>query len=112
MIPEAFDAGTGRSFGWSTLHHYRSKVSLMYWPLWSKRRRQPQLGLLEAHSCRNLTEASERAVLILRRRQATKLLEEWKMRLAELDRAGVAARRARLWAEDHPDARSSDAGTL
>jgi len=66
----------------------------------------------EAHSCRNLTEASERAVLILRRRQATKLVDKWKLRLAELDRAGVATRQARLWAEEHPDAGSSDAGTL
>jgi len=81
--------------------------------LWSKRRDASRnLGLLEAHSCRNLTEASERAVLILRRRQATKLVEKWKLRIAELDRAGVAARQARLWAEEHPDAGSSDAGTL
>jgi len=42
----------------------------------------------------------------------TVLEEKWKVRLTELDRAGVAARQARLWAEEHSDARSSDAGTL
>jgi len=47
-----------------------------------------------------------------RQQQATKLVEKWKLRLTELDRAGVAARQARLWAEEHPDERSSDAATL
>ncbi len=59
-----------------------------------------------AHAERMLARAEKR------HRQATKLLEKWKLRLAELDRTGVAARQARLWAEEHPDALSSDAGTL
>jgi hypothetical protein len=36
-----------------------------------------------------------------RSRQATKLVEKWKSRLAEVDRAGVAARQAELWSEEH-----------
>jgi len=36
-----------------------------------------------------------------RSRQAAKLVEKWKSRLAELDRAGVAARQAKLWADEH-----------
>ncbi len=59
-----------------------------------------------AHAERMLDRAEKR------HRQTAKLVEKWKLRLAELDRAGVAARQARLWAEEHPDAQSSDAGTL
>ena len=59
-----------------------------------------------AHAERMLARAEKR------HRQATKLLDKWKLRLAGLDRAGVAARQVRLWAEEHPDARSSDAATL
>jgi hypothetical protein len=33
--------------------------------------------------------------------QAAKLVDKWKSRLAELDRAGVAARQAKLWADEH-----------
>jgi hypothetical protein len=36
-----------------------------------------------------------------RSRQATKLVEKWKARLIELDRAGVAAKQAKLWSEEH-----------
>ena len=36
-----------------------------------------------------------------RSRQAAKLVEKWKSRLAELDRAGVAAKQAKLWSEEH-----------
>jgi hypothetical protein len=35
-----------------------------------------------------------------RSRQAAKLVDKWKQRLAELDRAGVAAKQARLWADE------------
>lgn len=35
-----------------------------------------------------------------RSRQATKLVDKWKSRLVELDRAGVAAKQARLWSEE------------
>jgi hypothetical protein len=36
-----------------------------------------------------------------RSRQAAKLVEKWKSRLVELDRAGVAAKQAKLWSEEH-----------
>jgi hypothetical protein len=35
-----------------------------------------------------------------RSRQAAKLADKWKLRLAESDRAGVAAKQARLWADE------------
>jgi len=35
-----------------------------------------------------------------RSRQAAKLVDKWKLRLAELDRAGVAAKQAKLWADE------------
>jgi hypothetical protein len=46
-----------------------------------------------------------------RERQASKLVEKWKLRLAELDRKGIEARQARLWADDHADS-APEAGTL
>lgn len=36
-----------------------------------------------------------------RSRQAQKIVEPWKAKLMELDRAGVAAKQARLWQEEH-----------
>ena len=50
-----------------------------------------------AHAERMLARAERRS------RQAVKLVEKWKARLAELDREGVAALQARLWAEDQPE---------
>ena len=38
-----------------------------------------------------------------RHRQATKLVEKWKLRIEELERTGVEARQARLWSEEHSD---------
>ena len=35
-----------------------------------------------------------------RSRQATKLVEKWKVRLADLDREGIAAKQAKLWTEE------------
>lgn len=35
-----------------------------------------------------------------RSRQAEKLVEKWKARLIDLDRAGVAARQAKLWSDE------------
>ena len=35
-----------------------------------------------------------------RSRQATKLVEKWKVRLADLDREGIAAKQAKLWTDD------------
>jgi hypothetical protein len=42
-----------------------------------------------------------------RNRQASKLVEKWKSRLVELDREGVAAKQAKLFADDQP-AQGSD----
>jgi hypothetical protein len=47
------------------------------------------------HAERMLARAERRS------RQATKLVEKWKARLSELDRAGVAAKQAKLWADEH-----------
>ena len=35
-----------------------------------------------------------------RHRQAAKLVDKWKLRVADLDRAGVAAKQATLWADE------------
>jgi hypothetical protein len=32
--------------------------------------------------------------------QAAKLVEKWKVRLADLDREGIAAKQAKLWGDD------------
>jgi hypothetical protein len=55
------------------------------------------------HTERMLVRAERRS------RQAVKLVEKWKARLAELDRQGVAAKQARLWSDDHPHG-GSEAG--
>jgi len=47
------------------------------------------------HAERMLARAERRS------RQAAKLVDKWKARLVELDRAGVAARQAKLWSEEH-----------
>jgi hypothetical protein len=49
-----------------------------------------------AHTERMLARAERRC------RQALKLVEKWKARLADLDREGIAAKQARLWADDQP----------
>jgi hypothetical protein len=36
-----------------------------------------------------------------RSRQAQKIVEKWKAKLMELDKAGVAAKQARLWQKEH-----------
>ena len=38
-----------------------------------------------------------------RLRQAANLVDKWKLRLAELDRAGIDAMQAKLWSEEQPD---------
>ena len=38
-----------------------------------------------------------------RSRQVLKLFEKWKIRLADLDREGIAARQAKLFADDQPE---------
>ena len=48
-----------------------------------------------AHVERMLLRAEKRS------RQAQKIVEKWKVKLMELDRAGVAAKQARLWQEEH-----------
>ena len=45
-----------------------------------------------------------------RSRQAAALVAKWKARLAELDREGVVARQARLWAEEHADGEADRPG--
>ena len=55
-----------------------------------------------AHAERMLARAERRS------RQAFKLVEKWKTRLAELDREGVAAKQAKLFAEDNPEQGSAD----
>lgn len=54
-----------------------------------------------AHTERMLARAEKRS------RQAQKIVEKWKARLAELDRQGVAAKQARLWIDDHPESELS-----
>jgi len=46
-----------------------------------------------------------------RERQASKLVEKWKLRIVELDRKGIEARQARLWAEEREDS-TAETGTL
>jgi hypothetical protein len=38
-----------------------------------------------------------------RHRQVVKLVEKWKERVANLDREDVAAKQAKLWAEEPPE---------
>jgi len=46
-----------------------------------------------------------------RERQASKLVEKWRLRIAELDRKGIEAQQARLWTDDHSDS-APETGTL
>ena len=46
------------------------------------------------HAERMLARAERRS------RQAAKLVDKWKLRLAELDRDGVAAKQAKLWSDE------------
>ena len=52
---------------------------------------------VRVHAERMLARAERRS------RQALKLVDKWKLRIAALDREGVAARQATLWSEGHPD---------
>jgi hypothetical protein len=58
-----------------------------------------------AHAERMLARAERRS------RQALKLVEKWMTRLADLDREGVAAKQAKLFADDQPE-KGSEADTL
>lgn len=51
---------------------------------------------LRAHAERMLARAERRS------RQASKLVEKWKTRLAGFDREGVVAKQAKLFADDQP----------
>ncbi len=55
-----------------------------------------------AHAERMLSRAERRS------RQALKLVEKWKTKLADLEREGVAARQAKLFTEDQPEQGSAD----
>jgi hypothetical protein len=46
-----------------------------------------------------------------RQRQASRLLEKWRLRIAQLDRVGVAAKQARLWSDELPEATAEGADT-
>jgi hypothetical protein len=50
-----------------------------------------------AHAERMLARAERRL------RQAANLVDKWKLRLAERDRAGIDAKQANLWPEEEPD---------
>ena len=50
-----------------------------------------------AHAERMLARAERRF------RQAANLVDKWKLRLAELDRARIDATQAKLWSEEQPD---------
>ena len=50
-----------------------------------------------AHAERMLARAERRL------RQSARLVDKWKLRLAELDRAGIDAKQAKLWSEEDPD---------
>ena len=53
---------------------------------------------------RQRTHAEKMLARVERRsRQAAKLVEKWKARLAELDREGVAAKQSKLWADDQEE---------
>ena len=54
-----------------------------------------------AHVERMLLRAERRS------RQAAKLVEKWKVRLADLDREGIAAKQAKLWGDDGVSGASS-----
>ena len=54
------------------------------------------------HAERMLARAERRS------QQALKLVEKWKTQLAELDREGVAARQAKLFAENQQEQGSAD----
>jgi hypothetical protein len=57
---------------------------------------------LRAHAERMLARAERRS------RQASKLVEKWKAKLVDLDRESVAAKQAKLFAEDQTE-QGSDA---
>ena len=43
-----------------------------------------------------------------RHKQAAKLIEKWKERIAELDRTGIAAQQPTLWPEIQDDGNADD----
>ncbi len=55
-----------------------------------------------AHAERMLARAEKRS------RQAQKIVEKWKARLAGMDREGVAAQQARLWQDEHSTQATSE----
>lgn len=50
-----------------------------------------------AHMLNECSRAEQRL------RQAINLADKWKLRLAELDRAGIDAKQANLWPDEQPD---------
>ena len=56
----------------------------------------PNLETRQRAHVERMLERTESVVL-----QAQKIVEKWKAKLMELDRAGVAAKQARLWQDEH-----------
>jgi hypothetical protein len=52
---------------------------------------------VRAHAERMLARAERRS------HQALKLVDKWKLRIAALDRVGIAARQATFWSEEQPE---------
>lgn len=70
----------------------------------AKRRSHPKSEMSSSSNIEDRQRAHvERMVLRAekRSRQTQKIVEKWKAKLMELDRAGVAAKQARLWQEEN-----------
>ena len=70
----------------------------------AKRRSHPKSGMSSSSNIEHRQRAHVERMLHRaekRSRQAQKIVEKWKAKLVELDRAGVAAKQARLWQEEH-----------
>ncbi len=64
--------------------------------MWISKVNDDPQSRLRKHTERMLARAERRS------RQASKLVEKWKTRLADLDREGIAAKQAKLFADDLP----------
>ena len=70
----------------------------------AKRRAHPKSGMSSSSNIEDRQRAHVERMLLRaekRSRQAQKIVEKWKAKLMELDRAGVAGKQARLWLEEH-----------
>ena len=70
----------------------------------AKLRSHPKSGMSSSSNIEDRQRAHVERMLLRaekRSRQAQKIVEKWKAKLMALDRAGVAAKQARLWQEEH-----------